>query len=52
MSKTRNRFSSEVRGRAVRDGFGSRGRTRLGLGGCFLDSWEDRLHGADGSMSG
>ena len=53
MSKTRNRFSSEVRARANADGCGHHeGEHASRSGGCFLDSWEDRLPRRRRSMSG
>lgn len=47
MSKTRNKFSPEVRDRAVRHGWRASCRLRLGVGGDDLDRPEDRMHSRD-----
>ena len=46
-SKTTNKFSSEVRARAVRMVLDHEGRACLALGGGLVDRRQDRLHGAD-----
>lgn len=50
MSNTTNRFSPEVRARAVRMALITRGAS-VALGGRFVDRGQDRLHGADGPSS-
>ena len=52
MSKTTNKFSPEVRTRAVRLVLGSRARTSVTMGGDGVDRGEDRLYGADAASSG
>ena len=47
MSKTTNKFSPEVRARAVRMVFDHERRACLALGGDHFDRGQDRLHGAD-----
>jgi hypothetical protein len=47
MSKITNKFSLEVRQRAVRLVFGSRARTYLSLGSDYVDLVQNRLHGSD-----
>ena len=47
MSKTTNRFSPEVRTRAVRLVLEHEKEHRVTLGGRFLDRGQDRLHRSD-----
>ena len=46
-SKTTNKFSPEVRARAVRLVFDHEKRSCLAVGDGHFDCGEDRLHGAD-----
>ena len=46
MSKTRNKFSSEVRARGA-DGWQASGRLWFGMGGNDVDCGQDRLYGGD-----
>ena len=46
-SKTTNKFSPEVRARAVRMVLDHEQRASVALGGDRLDRGQDRLHGAD-----
>ena len=47
MSKTTNKFSPEVRERAVRLGVGQSGPARIAVAGGHVDLLEDRLRAAD-----
>ena len=47
MSKTTNKFSPEVRARAVRLVLDHEKRASVALGGGLVDRRQDRLHGAD-----
>ena len=46
-SKTTNKFSPEVRARAVRMVLDHAGEHRFALGGGDIDCSQDRLHAAD-----
>ena len=46
MSKTTNKFSPEVRARAVRMILDHEGEAALAVGRCDVDSGQDRLSGA------
>jgi transposase-like protein len=51
-SKTTNKFSPEVRARAVRMVLDHEKRSRIALGCGGVDRGEDRLRGADAATSG
>ena len=52
MSKTTNKFSPEVRDRAVRMVLDHEAGAPLAVGGDGIDRGEDRLHAADAATSG